>query len=182
MKTITNNVQTFFWLVTKQSSFWLMFAWLVFPISIFLNSSYSDALVVFPGGSDGKESAYNAEAHGSIPGLERSPGEGNAYPLQYSCLHNPLDRGAWPASPQGRVRHHWVTNILTFCIIFESINLYQFFPMWKISQLMFSYFHYCYFLFITTSLYWTLYLPGSFFPQLLNFLLLDFPLFPPLLL
>ena len=132
MKTITNNVQTFFWLVTKQSSFWLMFAWLVFPISIFLNSFHSDALETFLGGSDGKESAYNAEAHGWIPGSERTPGEGNAYPLQYSCLHNPMDRGAWPASPQGRVKHHWVTNIFTFCIIFESINLDQFFPMWKI--------------------------------------------------
>ena len=68
MKTITKNVQTFFWLVTKQSSFWLMFARLVFPISIFLNISYSDALEIFPGGSDGKESACNAEARGSIPG------------------------------------------------------------------------------------------------------------------
>ena len=40
------------------------------------------------GGSDGKESAHNAGDPGSIPGLERSPGEGNDYPLQYSCLEN----------------------------------------------------------------------------------------------
>ena len=43
----------------------------------------------FPGGSNGKESAYNAGDLGSIPGLERSRGEGNSYPLQYSGLENP---------------------------------------------------------------------------------------------
>ena len=48
----------------------------------------------FPGGSDDKESACNAGDLGLIPGSERSPGEGNGYPLQYSCLENPLDRGA----------------------------------------------------------------------------------------
>ena len=48
------------------------------------------------GGSDGKESAYNAEDLGLIPGLERSPGEGNGYPLQYSCLRIP-----WTEEPGG---------------------------------------------------------------------------------
>ena len=48
----------------------------------------------FPGGSDGKESACHAGNMGSIPGLGRSPGEGNGYPLQYSCLGNSMDRGA----------------------------------------------------------------------------------------
>ena len=47
------------------------------------------------GGSDGKESAYNAGDLGSIPGSGRSPGEGNSYLLQYSCLKNSMDRGAW---------------------------------------------------------------------------------------
>ena len=47
----------------------------------------------FPGGSDGKTSAYNAEDPGSIPGLGRSSGEGNGNPFQYSCLENPMDRG-----------------------------------------------------------------------------------------
>ena len=47
----------------------------------------------FPGGSEVKASACNAEDLGSIPGLGRSPGEGN--PLQYSCLENPMDGGAW---------------------------------------------------------------------------------------
>ena len=48
-----------------------------------------------PGGSDGKVSVYNAGDPGSIPGLGRSPGEGNGNPLQYYCLENPMDRGAW---------------------------------------------------------------------------------------
>ena len=45
----------------------------------------------FPGGSDGKASAYNAGDPGSVPGLGRSPGEGNGNPLQYSCLENPMN-------------------------------------------------------------------------------------------
>ena len=48
-----------------------------------------------PGGSDGKASVYNAGDLGSIPGLGRSPGEGKGNPFQYSCLENPMDRGAW---------------------------------------------------------------------------------------
>ena len=48
----------------------------------------------FPGGSNNKESAYNAGDLGSVPGSGRSPGEGNGYPLQYSCLENSMDRGA----------------------------------------------------------------------------------------
>ena len=49
----------------------------------------------FPGGSNSKTSAYNVGDPGSIPGLGRSPGEGNGNPLEYSCLENPMDRGAW---------------------------------------------------------------------------------------
>ena len=55
----------------------------------------------FPGGSDGKASACNAEDPGLIPGLGRSSGEGNGNPLQYSCLENPMDRGAWRAIVHG---------------------------------------------------------------------------------
>ena len=47
----------------------------------------------FPGGSAGKEYACNAGDPSSVPGLERSPGEGNGYPLHYSCLENSVDRG-----------------------------------------------------------------------------------------
>ena len=53
---------------------------------------------IFPGGSDGKESACNAGDLCLIPGLGRSLGEGNGYPLQYSCLENSTDRGAWWAT------------------------------------------------------------------------------------
>ena len=52
----------------------------------------------FPGSSDSKASAYNAGDLGLIPGLERSPGEGNSNPIQYSCLESPMDRGAWGAT------------------------------------------------------------------------------------
>ena len=51
--------------------------------------------VGFPGGSDGKGSACNIEVPRSISRSERFPGEGNDYPLQYSCLENPMDMGAW---------------------------------------------------------------------------------------
>ena len=54
-----------------------------------------------PGSSEVKVSACNAGDLGSIPGLERSPGEGNGNPLQYSCLENLMDRGAWWATVHG---------------------------------------------------------------------------------
>ena len=52
----------------------------------------------FPGGSDGKESVCNVGDPGLIPELGRSLEEWNGYPLQYSCLENPMDRGAWRAT------------------------------------------------------------------------------------
>ena len=55
----------------------------------------------FPGGSDSKESGCNAGDSGLIPGLGRSPVEGNGYPLQYSCLENSTDRGGWQATVHG---------------------------------------------------------------------------------
>ena len=67
----------------------------------------------FPGNSDRKESAHNVGDQGLIPGSGRSPGEGNGNPLQYSCLENPMDRGAWQATVHGvsRVGHNWVTEL-----------------------------------------------------------------------
>ena len=56
---------------------------------------YTNLPIDFPGGSEGKVSAYNAGDPGSIPGSGRSPGEGIGNPLQYSCLEIPMDRGAW---------------------------------------------------------------------------------------
>ena len=55
----------------------------------------------FPGGSDGKESACNAGDLGSIPGSRRFPGGGNGNLLQYSCMENSVDRGAWRAMVHG---------------------------------------------------------------------------------
>ena len=60
-------------------------------VDITLENQFFD----FPGGSDGKASAYNVGDLGSIPGLGRSPGEGNDNPLQYSCLENLMDGGTW---------------------------------------------------------------------------------------
>ena len=65
----------------------------------------------FPGGSDGKQSAWNAGDPVSTPGLGRSPGEENGYPLQYSCLENWMDRGAWWATVHGVAKNRtWLTN------------------------------------------------------------------------
>ena len=59
----------------------------------------------FPGDSDSKESPCNVEDPGSIPGLGRSPGGGYGNPLQYSCLDNPMDRGAWQATTHGATKN-----------------------------------------------------------------------------
>ena len=58
-------------------------------------SLYSFMVSYWPGGSDGKVSAYNAGDLGSVPGSGSSPEEGNGSPLQYFCLENLMDRGAW---------------------------------------------------------------------------------------
>ena len=83
----------------------------------------------FPGGSEVKVSACNAGDLGSIPGLGRSPGEGNGNPFQYSCLEKPMDRGAWWAIVHGihRVRHDWATS-LHFNIQKNTIKL-KFIPL-----------------------------------------------------
>ena len=67
----------------------------------------------FPGGSDGKVSVYNVRDLGSIPGLGRFPGEGNGNPLQYSCLENPMDGGAWCrllSMGSQKVWHDWALH------------------------------------------------------------------------
>ena len=63
-------------------------------------------LLCFPGGSDHKQSTCNAGDLGSIPGLGRSLEERNSNPLQYSCLENSMDRGAWRATAPG-VANSW---------------------------------------------------------------------------
>ena len=64
----------------------------------------------FLGGSDSKVSILNAGDLGSIPGSGRSPGEGHGNPLQYSCLENPMDRGAWWATIHG-VAKSWTLDM-----------------------------------------------------------------------
>ena len=65
--------------------------------SMFFVFHFSIVTLGFPGGSDGKASACSAGDLGSIPGSGISPGEGNGNPVQYSCLENPMDGGAWQA-------------------------------------------------------------------------------------
>ena len=71
--------------------------------------TYSNPINGFPDDSDGKESSYNTGHPGSIPESGRAFGEGHGNPLQYSCLENPRDRGAWWATVHGsqRVRCDW---------------------------------------------------------------------------
>ena len=66
-----------------------------------------------PGSSDGKESACPTGDPGSISGLGRSLGEGNGYPLQYSCLENSKERGDWWVPQDHRVGQKWATNTHT---------------------------------------------------------------------
>ena len=70
-------------------------------------------------GSDGEASAYSARDPGSIPGSGRSPGEGNGNPLQYFCLENPMDRGAWGSQ---RVGHDGATSV---CVCVSCIQWKQ---------------------------------------------------------
>ena len=91
--------------------------------------------LAFPGGSDGKESAWSSGDLGSFPGSEWSPWEGNGNLLQYSCLENSKDRGAWWATVPRikRIRHNWGINtfntyylLLIIFILLENISDIQF--------------------------------------------------------
>ena len=83
----------------------------------------------FPGGSEVKTSACNAGDLVSIPGLGRAPGEGNSNPLQYSCLENPMDGGAWWAIvhgvTKGRTR---LSDFTHFTSVYMSMLLFLFIP------------------------------------------------------
>ena len=75
--------------------------------------------IYFCCGSDGKASACRAGDPGSIPGLGRSPGEGNGNPLQYSCLENSMDWGAWWATVHGVAKSR--TRLSNFTFTFQAI-------------------------------------------------------------
>ena len=81
-------------------------------------SQFIDARYGFPGGLDGKESAHSIGDQGSIPASGRSPGEGNGNSLQYSCLENPMDRGAWQATVHGVLKSR--TRLNDFTMVKES--------------------------------------------------------------
>ena len=76
----------------------------------------------FPGGSDGKVSVYNVGDSGSIPGLGRSPGEGNGNSLQYSCLENYMDGGAWWAIVHGVAKSWKRLRDFTFTFIIDEAS------------------------------------------------------------
>ena len=78
--------------------------------------SFDGALMIFPGGLDGRASAWNEGDVGSVPGLGRSPGEGNGNPLEYSCLENPMDGGTWLSySPWGRKESDMTERLHSLC-------------------------------------------------------------------
>ena len=77
----------------------------------------------FPGGSEVKASASNAGDLGSIPGSGRSSGEGNGNPLQYSCLENPMDGGAWWATVHGVTKSRTRLSDLTQSSYFTLLLL-----------------------------------------------------------
>jgi len=79
-------------------------------------------LLGFPGGLKGKASAYNAGDPGSIPESGRSPGEGNGTPIQYSCLENPMDGGAWEAAVHGVAKSQTRLNGFTFTFHFDALE------------------------------------------------------------
>ena len=86
---------------------------ILFRLSEFLPLLFTAPSKGFPGGSVVKNLLTSAGDMGSIPGTRRSPGERNGNPLQYSCLGNPMDRGAWQATVNRvakRVRHNLVTK------------------------------------------------------------------------
>ena len=79
----------------------------------------------FPGGSEVKASACNTGDLGSIPWSGRSPGEGNGNPLQYSCLENPTDRGAWWATIHGVAKSRTQLSDFTFTFLWEDVDCPQ---------------------------------------------------------
>ena len=81
-------------------------------------------LTDFPGGPDSKASVYNAGDLGSIPGLGRSPGEGNGNPLQDYCLENPMDRGAWEATAHGVAKSRTRLSDFAFTPYLASVRIH----------------------------------------------------------
>ena len=94
-----------------------LFIWLF--TCILYDTLYYD----FPGGSDGKASAYNVGDPGLIPGLGRSTGKGNGNPLQYSCLENPMDGGTWYDTVHGVTKSWTQLSNFTFPVSIRQLLL-----------------------------------------------------------
>ena len=88
--------------------------------------SYYGSLMGFPGGPDGKAPVCNVGDLGSIPGLGRSPGEGNGTTIQYPCLENPMDGGAWWATVHGVAKSWTRLRDVTFTFIFHCTDTHHF--------------------------------------------------------
>ena len=99
----------------------------------------------FPGGSDSKASACDAEDPGSIPGSGRSPGEGNGNPLQYSCLENPMDEGAWWATVHGVAKSQTRLSDFTSLQKIQTVSLpsrgKRIIKLIKKSMILYTFFH-----------------------------------------
>ena len=96
--------------------------YLLYMVYILLNYSI---YVGFPGSPDGKESACNVGDLGLIPGLGRSPGGGHSNPLQYSCVKNPMDRGAWGSYRPGGLKESDTSDRLStvhVALVFGYMN------------------------------------------------------------
>ena len=109
-----------------KDTFWFLSSW---GLLSWAYSLYIWDLVIssmgFPGGSDGKESACSAGNLGSIPGLGRSPGEGSDYPLQYSCLENSMDKGAWQTTAHGISKSRpWLREWHFHCFLYKWESKY----------------------------------------------------------
>ena len=105
--------------------------WNIFVHWFYSNHHFFSVLISslhFPGGSDSKESAYKAGNPGSIPGLERCPGEGNGYPFQYSCLENSMDRSLVGCSPWGCKESETTEQLTLFyemCLLRSCYNTFH---------------------------------------------------------
>ena len=97
---------------------------------------YINISLGFPGGSDGKEPACRAGDMGSIPELGWYPGEGNGYPVQYSCLKNSMDRGAWWAKSRTRPSDWHTLTVRPLCFFGFGINITVWLPQYKLNHVL----------------------------------------------
>ena len=111
-----------FWSISARISFCSYFTLTLIFVTICI---VLFVLLGFPGGSEVKVSACNEGDTGSIPGLGRSLGEGNGNPLQYSCLENPMDGGAWWATVHGVAKSQTQLSDFNFTFTFSFV-LYNF--------------------------------------------------------